>query len=167
MKKGTILRNEAPHAVQMPEGSKVAARKVKKETASVPEPVEVPPPPVAQKSVSPKVKTAKDKPAPVKVVVKPRAKPKAPAPAPAPVKARVKARAKPKAPETVARAQVVASIAPVTAPRLLPMPIDEAAIWEKDSPIKTRMSQLKARNALLEEQLQRLQSPFQARGRKP
>ena len=163
MKKGTILRNEAPHAVQMPEGSKVAARKVKKETASVPVPDEVPPPPVTRKSVSPKVKTAKDKPAPVKVAAKPRAKAKAPAPA----SARAKARAKPKAPDTIAPAQGVASIAPVTAPRVLPMPIDEAAIWEKDSPIKTRMSQLKARNALLEEQLQRLQSPFQARGRKP
>ena len=163
MKKGTILRNEAPHAVQMPEGSKVAARKVKKEAASVPVPVEVPPPPVAQKSVSPKVKTTQDKPAPAKVAAKPRAKAKAPAPA----RARAKARAKPKAPDTIAPAQGVASIAPVTAPRVLPMPIDEAAIWEKDSPIKTRMSQIKARNALLEEQLQRLQSPFQARGRKP
>jgi hypothetical protein len=165
MKKGTILRNEAPHAVQMPEGSKVAARKVKKEAASVPVPVEVPPPPVAQKSVSPKVKTTKDKPAPAKVAAKPRTKTKAKAPAPA--RARAKPRAKPKAPDTIAPAQGVASIAPVTAPRVLPMPIDEAAIWEKDSPIKTRMSQIKARNALLEEQLQRLQSPFQARGRKP
>ena len=165
MKKGTILRNEAPHAVQMPEGSKVAARKVKKEPLSVPVPVEVPPPPVAQKSVSPKVKTTKDKPAPAKVAAKPRTKTKAKAPAPA--RARAKPRAKPKAPDTIAPAQGVASIAPVTAPRVLPMPIDEAAIWEKDSPIKTRMSQIKARNALLEEQLQRLQSPFQARGRKP
>ena len=165
MKKGTILRNEAPHAVQMPEGSKVAARKVKKEAASVPVPVEVPPPPVAQKSVSPKVKTTKDKPAPAKVAAKPRTKTKAKAPAPA--RARAKPRAKPKAPDTIAPAQGVASIAPVKAPRVLPMPIDEAAIWEKDSPIKTRMSQIKARNALLEEQLQRLQSPFQARGRKP
>ena len=165
MKKGTILRNEAPHAVQMPEGSKVAARQVKKEAASVPVPVEVAPPPVAQKSVSPKVKATQDKPAPVKVAAKPQAKAKAPAPAPA--RARAKARAKPKAPDTIAPAQGVASIAPVTAPRVLPMPIDEAAIWEKDSPIKTRMSQIKARNALLEEQLQRLQSPFQARGRKP
>lgn len=163
MKKGTILRNEAPHAVQMPEGSKVAARKVKKEPVSVPVPDEVPAPAVTRKLVSPKVKTAQDKPAPVKVAAKPRAKAKAPAPA----SARAKARAKPKAPDTIAPAQGVASIAPVTAPRVLPMPIDEAAIWEKDSPIKTRMSQLKARNALLEEQLQRLQSPFQARGRKP
>lgn len=165
MKKGTILRNEAPHAVQMPEGSKLAARKVKKETASVPVPDEVPAPAVTRKSVSPKVKTAKDKPAPAKVAAKPRAKAKAPAPA----SARAKARAKPKAPDTIAPAQGVASIAPasVLAPRILPTPIDEAAIWEKDSPIKTRMSQLKARNALLEEQLQRLQSPFQARGRKP
>ena len=165
MKKGTILRNEAPHAVQMPEGSKVAARKVKKEPVSAPVPDEVTAPAVTRKSVSPKVKTAKDKPAPVKVAAKPQAKAKAPAPAPA--RARAKARAKPKAPDTIAPAQGVASIAPVTAPRVLPMPIDEAAIWEKDSPIKTRMSQIKARNALLEEQLQRLQSPFQARGRKP
>ena len=163
MKKGTILRNEAPHAVQMPEGSKVAARKVKKEPVSAPVPDEVTAPAVTRKSVSPKVKTAKDKPAPVKVAAKPRAKAKAPAPA----SARAKARAKPKAADTIAPAQGVASIAAVPAPRMVPLPIDEAAIWEKDSPIKTRMSQLKARNALLEEQLQRLQSPFQARGRKP
>ena len=165
MKKGTILRNEAPHAVQMPEGSKVAARKVKKEPVSAPVPDEVTAPAVTRKSVSPKVKATQDKPAPVKVAAKPQAKAKAPAPAPA--RARAKARAKPKAPDTIAPAQGVASTAPVTAPRVLPMPIDEAAIWEKDSPIKTRMSQIKARNALLEEQLQRLQSPFQARGRKP
>ncbi len=160
MKKGTILRNEAPHAVQMPEGSKVAARKVKKETASVPVPDEVPAPAVTRKSVSPQVKTAKDKPAPVKVAAKPRAKAKAADPAPA--SARAKARAKPKAPDTIATAQGVASTAPasVLAPRILPTPIDEAAIWEKDNPIKTRMTQLKARNALLEEQLQRLQSPL-------
>lgn len=165
MKKGTILRNEAPHAVQMPEGSKVAARKVKKEPVSVPVPDEVPAPAVTRKLVSPKVKTAQDKPAPVKVAAKPRAKAKAPAPA----SARAKARAKPKAPDIIAPTQGVASIAPASelAPRILPTTIDEAAIWEKDSPIKTRMSQLKARNALLEEQLQRLQSPFQARGRKP
>ena len=165
MKKGTILRNEAPHAVQMPEGSKVAARKVKKEPVSAPVPDEVTAPAVTRKSVSPKVKATQDKPAPVKVAAKPRAKAKAPAPA----SARAKARAKPKAPDTIAPAQGVASIAPASelAPRILPTTIDEAAIWEKDSPIKTRMSQLKARNALLEEQLQRLQSPFQARGRKP
>jgi hypothetical protein len=149
----------------MPEGSKVAARKVKKEPVSVPVPDEVTAPAVTRKSVSPKVKATQDKPAPVKVAAKPQAKAKAPAPAPA--RARAKARAKPKTPDTIAPAQGVASIAPVTAPRVLPMPIDEAAIWEKDSPIKTRMSQIKARNALLEEQLQRLQSPFQARGRKP
>lgn len=165
MKKGTILRNEAPHAVKMPEGSKVAARKVKKETASVQVPDEVPAPAVTRKSVSPKVKATPDKPAPVKVAAKPKAKAKVPAPAPA--SARAKARAKPKAPDNIATAQAVASIAAVPAPRILPTPIDEAAIWEKDNPVKNRMSQLKARNALLEEQLQRLQSPFQARGRKP
>jgi len=155
MKKGTILRNDAPHAVSMPEGSKVAARKVKKEMAPVPVPEEVPPPPVTRKSVSPKVKTAKDKPAPVKVATKPRAKPRA--------------KAAPQAPELIAPASAVASMAPAPAlaPRVLPTPIDEAAIWEKDNPVKSRMTQLKARNALLEEQLQRLQSPFQARGRKP
>jgi hypothetical protein len=157
MKKGTILRNDAPHAVKMPEGSKVAARKVKKETTSVPVPEEVSPPQVTRKSVSPKTKTVKDKPAPVKVASKPRAK--------AQVKAKPKA--KPPAPAGIAPAQALASSASALATRILPPPIDEAAIWEKDNPVKNRMTQLKARNALLEEQLQRLQSPFQARGRKP
>ena len=145
MKKGTILRNEAPHAVNMPEGSKVAARKVKKEPTSVQAPQEVPPPQVNRKSLSPKTKMVKDKPAPVKVAVKPRAKASA----------------------AKAPTQELASTSPALATRILPPPIDEAAIWEKDNPVKNRMTQLKARNALLEEQLQRLQSPFQARGRKP
>ena len=155
MKKGTILRNEAPHAVNMPEGSKVAARKVKKEPTSVQVPQEVPPPQVNRKSLSPKTKMVKDKPAPVKVAVKPRAK------------AQVKAKPKAKASAAKAPTQELASTSPALATRILPPPIDEAAIWEKDNPVKNRMTQLKARNALLEEQLQRLQSPFQARGRKP
>lgn len=153
MKKGTILRNDAPHAVNMPEGSKVAARKVKKEPVAAPVQDEVPRPAPTRKADSPKVKPTQDKQAPVKVAAKPRAK----------------ARAKPKAADTTASAQGLQAIvaAPVPALPMAPMPIDEAAIWEKDNPVKTRMSQLKARNALLEEQLQRLQTPFQARGRRP
>ncbi|MEY3613222.1 MAG: hypothetical protein RJB14_2944 [Pseudomonadota bacterium] len=151
MKKGTILRNDAPHAVQMPEGSKVASRKVKKDPAAVPVPDEAAPAPAARKSVSAQVKSTKDKPTPVKVAAKTRAKPRAKAPSPA-VKASAPEPALPN---------------PVAATRTLPVPLDEAAIWEKDNPVKSRMNQLKARNALLEEQLQRLQSPFQARGKKP
>jgi hypothetical protein len=45
--------------------------------------------------------------------------------------------------------------------------LDEAALWEQDDPVKSRLAQLRARNALLEEQLQRLKPPFQARGKKP
>lgn len=156
MKKGTILRNDAPHAVNMPEGSKVAARKVKKEPISAPMQDEVPPAPNTSGVKSPKPKAAKDTSPPAKVASQPQAK----------------TRAKPKTPDKVVTATKTASkktksSAAVPVPAPLPVPIDEAAIWEKDNPVKTRMSQLKARNALLEEQLQRLQSPFQARGRKP
>ena len=41
-----------------------------------------------------------------------------------------------------------------------------AELWEQGSPIRTRIAQLRTRNSLLEEQLQRLRPPVQVRGKK-
>ncbi|MCO4088204.1 MAG: hypothetical protein HEQ17_04360 [Limnohabitans sp.] len=45
--------------------------------------------------------------------------------------------------------------------------LDPPVLWEQDSPIKKHLAQLRTRNALLGEQLERLKSPFQARGIRP
>jgi hypothetical protein len=60
-------------------------------------------------------------------------------------------------------AQVLApqSLAPV-----MPPLIPDAELWDQGSTVKSRMAQLRTRNALLDEQLQRLRPPFQVRGKK-
>lgn len=47
-----------------------------------------------------------------------------------------------------------------------PPVLDEAELWDQASPIKNRLAQLKTRNALLEEQLQRFRPPVHVRGKK-
>jgi hypothetical protein len=47
-----------------------------------------------------------------------------------------------------------------------PPVVNDADLWEKESPIRLRIAQLRTRNALLEEQLQRLRPPLQVRGKK-
>lgn len=93
-------------------------------------------------------------------------------PAPTPPKARgqaqAKARAKPRSkakapPPTPTPAEQVQQEAPTKAALML----DEAHLWDQDDPVKSRLAQLRARNALLEEQLQRLKPLFQARGKRP
>jgi hypothetical protein len=147
MKKNTLIRNDSPHAVKMNEGSNVAERRVKK-VAAVKEDEPKP-------SVSLLVKpTPEITPVPVKApkrsAVKPRpsvrlktAPPAPPAPAPLPI-------------------QAVKPLAAITAAPIL----DEAALWEQDNPVKSRLAQLRTRNALLDEQLQRLKTPFHAQGKK-
>jgi len=147
MKKNTLIRNDSPHAVKMNEGSNVAERRVKK-VAAVKEDEPKP-------SVSLLVKpTPEITPVPVKApkrsAVKPRPSvrlkttpPAPPAPAPLPI-------------------QAVKPLAAITAAPIL----DEAALWEQDNPVKSRLAQLRTRNALLDEQLQRLKTPFHARGKK-
>jgi hypothetical protein len=147
MKKNTLISNDSPHAVKMNEGSNVAERRVKK-VAAVKEDEPKP-------SVSLLVKpTPEITPVPVKApkrsAVKPRpsvrlktAPPAPPAPAPLPI-------------------QAVKPLAAITAAPIL----DEAALWEQDNPVKSRLAQLRTRNALLDEQLQRLKTPFHARGKK-
>lgn len=47
-----------------------------------------------------------------------------------------------------------------------PAMLSVAELWEQGSPIRTRIAQLRTRNSLLEEQLQRLRPPVQVRGKK-
>jgi len=95
-----------------------------------------------------------------KTAAKPAAK-RAPKPKPKPKRSAKKspAQARPKTPTPPPEVKPEAIVASVM--------LDEAALWEKDDPVKSRLAQLRARNALLEEQLQRMKPPFQARGKKP
>ena len=151
MKKSTLIRNDSPHAVKMPEGANVAARKVKKAPAE-PAPQAPPVNMAVKKSLSKKAPETPDSKVPESIAAQPKQK----------------TRLKPKAQARTAPAlkpPAVVDLMPLPLPA--PVPLDEAMLWEKDNPVKSRMAQLKARNAALEEQLQRLQSPFQARGKKP
>lgn len=147
MKKNTVIRNDSPHAVKMSEGSNVAERKLKKVDA---------------------VKEAEPKPN-VNVLVKP-----TPEITPVPVKAPKRSAVKPRPSVRLKTAssappappplsiQAVEPMATITAAPML----TEADLWEQDNPVKSRLAQLRTRNALLDEQLQRLKTPFHARGNK-
>jgi hypothetical protein len=68
------------------------------------------------------------------------------------------------APQTASLENMAAEkAAPATVP---PPVVNDAELWEQDSPIRSRIAQLRTRNSLLEEQLQRLRPPFQVRGKK-
>ena len=154
MKKTTLIRNEAPHAVNMPEGSKLAARKTKK-APGTPVPQEGVPAMASGQAMTepPAAETPPAAPVPPSIVAKPRPK--------ARLKSQNKAAAPPASrPRSAARAQS-------TPPPAAPEPVDEAVLWEADNPVKNRMDQLQTRNDLLREQLQRLQPTFQARGKQP
>jgi hypothetical protein len=64
-----------------------------------------------------------------------------------------------KSPDNMAADKAVP--ATVTAPV-----VNDADLWEQGSPIRSRIAQLRTRNSLLDEQLQRLRPPFQVRGKK-
>lgn len=44
--------------------------------------------------------------------------------------------------------------------------VNDAELWEQASPVRLRIAQLRTRNSILDEQLQRLRPPFQVRGKK-
>lgn len=149
MKKNTVIRNDAPHAVKMQEGSNVAERKFKK------------PPLSAEPETAADIKKSV-KPAPTPTVTQTIAKP--PARTPAKTRAKVILKMPPEATPVV----------PVSSPQALKdqvamapqsMLLSDADLWEQESPINDRLSALQTRNALLKEQLQRLKPPFQARGK--
>jgi hypothetical protein len=164
VKKTTLIRSDKPHAVNMPAGSNVAARKTTQkftEPATADEtptnvqkvvPVKVPkakritaPPPVAKTVRAKATKT-----------VPPEAPPKIVKPKSTPAKA---ARSMPKLRNTQAPSKKA------KAPEPDPTPIE--AVWEQDNPIKNRIDQLRTRNAQLAEQLQRLPQTPTARGKRP
>lgn len=75
----------------------------------------------------------------------------------------------PPVPEQLAAPLTPAQPAPVPdMPVAQPVPqvLDVAALWEQGSPVKTRLDQLKTRNALLQEQFQRLRPAIPVRGKK-
>lgn len=149
MKKNTVLRNESPHAVKMEAGSNVAERKSRKPAGANEPVVNVP---VNAQAIAPP--SATPAPAPGKTTPRPAAKPRA------------KARLNPSPQEAIP--QVLQALSAQKPPAAPPPPVlDEAALWEQDSPVKNRLAQLRTRNALLGEQLQRLKSPSPARGKKP
>ena len=146
MKNNTVIRNDSPHAVKMSEGSNVAERKVKKIAA------------VKEDEPIPNVNLIA-KPAPE---VKPVA---AKVPKPAPAKPRQSVRLK--TPQPALAAPILPSLAVIPPAAIKAAPIlDDADLWEQDNPVKSRLAQLRTRNALLDEQLQRLKTPFHARGKK-
>lgn len=165
MKKNTLIRSDKPHAVNMPAGSNVAARqraqKFKSSETSDDSPTNI------QKVVP--VKTPKSKriepPTPAVKTVRAKALEVPSVEAPTPL-AKSKpasgktARSKPKlrsaSPSSSAKAQALGAA---------PTPIEP--IWEQDNPVKTRIDQLRARNAQLAEQLQRLPQMPTAQGKRP
>lgn len=162
MKKSTLVRSDKPHAVKMAEGTNVAQRKNVKKTSAPEAPS---PAPDNIQKIAP-VTAAATKPAtvpaipanPVRLSAKLRSTqtspPFSPTSHPNPV-------VKPKAP-----AKAAAKNPPTTAPLLAPAQAPEP-VWEQNNPIKHRIEQLKARNAQLAEQLQRLQSAPTDRGQRP
>ena len=173
MKPVPIIRSDKPHTVKVTTGSHVASRTTIQNFKS-PEPTE-------DISSSPRkkaqVKTPKAKPtaSPAAAAKTVRAKsardktPKSP-PLEAPSK-RAKNQAKP-APVKKARPQPkpsTAALLPTSAQAPIPnvAPTPSEPVWEQNSLVKTRIDQLKARNALLAEQLQRLPQTPTARGKRP
>ncbi len=135
------------------------------------------------KTSAPKVAPVVPEPAPAIVKNKPsaktqgKAKPIAPA---APVTAPLQAPQKSAKPKPGVSAPTAKKAAPRKAPTPAGTPkaqaavaqtaqpvLDDALLWEQDSPVLARLAQLKNRNAALEEQLQRLKSPLPVRGKKP
>ena len=186
MKKDTAPRPDSATAATLAPAAKVVARKLKKPkpklkpkplaapvTAKVIAPVtalvtaQVPPP-----SRAPAAKAkgqAKSKNAPS--VSAKKAKPPVRTPARTPVSNPVKTRVKRPAKKTIESAPLEQEPAspvleiPAEVPPA-PLVLKEVDLWEKESPIQQRLSQLRTRNAQLTEQLQRLKPPVPVRGKK-
>lgn len=151
MTQKTLIRNDSPHEVKVREGSNVAEHrgpKIKGEHEPVPPPLPVDPVMDIPADEAPAMAKVKKR-APAKPRAKPRLTPQpgilppglhsAPPPPTAP------AQAQPQGP-------------------MLPL-IEAEALWELDNPVKERLSALRTRNAVLTEQIQRLQQPLKARGK--
>jgi hypothetical protein len=167
VKKNTLIRSDRPHAVKMPAGSNVAARqstqKFKSSETSDDSPTNI------QKVVP--VKTPKSKriepPTPAVKTVRAKALEVPSVEAPTPL---AKSKSKPAAGKTARSKPKLRSASPSSSAKAqalgaAPTPIE--TIWEQDNPVKTRIDQLRARNAQLAEQLQRLPQMPTARGKQP
>ena len=159
MKKSTLIRSDKPHAVKMTAGSNVAQRKgpAKAKEPDPPAPLQaniqkVAPTkaPKVQRTASPTsvAKTVRAKASLTRQIEAPAKTPKAKA---TPAKA-AKPKARTTSPKSSAKVQAPAPTEP---------------IWEQNNPIKARIEQLRARNAQLAEQLQRLEKTPTARGKRP
>jgi hypothetical protein len=167
MKKSTLIRSDKPHAVQVAEGSSVAQRKSTAKKTSTPE---TPPTPEPLKNIqlAPDVKAAKPRKA---STAKPLA---APAPTPAPAASKAPVAAKPpkakRKPVAKTAARKPRNTSAVKAPEPIPASLPAAPVlpvWEQDNPVKARIEELKALNAQLSEQLQRLPTTRTMRGATP
>lgn len=134
----TILRNESEHKVSVPKGAKVAEGKSNRPKGKVQEPV----PAAPARRIRP---LKMDLPEPPPVVPqsiaarKPRSRAKLVDQVLPPVVDSPVVTRKPAAPQVTAQP-----------------PLDEKDLWEKDSAVMRRMNLLRARNAQISEQIQRL-----------
>jgi hypothetical protein len=165
MKPNTLIRSDKAHAVNMPAGSNVAARQ-NTQKFKTSEPTDESPTNI-QKVMpvkTPKIKRIESPAAPVKTV---RAKvvfsppPQAPS---KPVKPKT-ASGKTVRPQPKLRTPLPSSSGKAQVQEAAPTPTEP--VWEQDNPVKTRIDQLRARNAQLAEQLQRLPQMPTARGKQP
>ena len=165
MSTSKVLKSRTPHQVKMPEGAKNAQRKTTKAPVEKSQ-VELPSTRKVKVQAAP-VKASKSvKATPINQVTKalPRPKPvKAAEPVavavPASIAKKTRAKAKSQAQEKPA---VVDSSPKPTAPAPAPVTratVPEHELWEADSPVMRRISQLRTRNAQLSEQVQRLKKP--------
>lgn len=164
MKKSTLIRSDKPHTVQMAEGSSVAQRKStakKPVTPGTPEPLE-------NIQLATAVKTAKPRKASTsKALAAPEPTP-APAASKAPVAAKSPTAKRKPVPKTATRKPRTTSA--VKSPESTQASLPAAPVlpvWEQDNPVKTRIEELKALNAQLSEQLQRLPNTRTLRGATP
>lgn len=143
MSKKSILRGSAPHEVSLQEGSRDARSKSRakpKEEAAPAEPLA----PAKRMVRAPRTTAAPND--------------KAPAASAAPRKPRSKVRLADQV--SAARADVSPISAPAAPPRVAPRePLPEHDLWATDSPVLHQLEQLRARNAQLSEQIQRLLQP--------
>ena len=163
MKPNTLIRSDKAHAVNMPAGSNVAARQnTQKFKSSEPTDDSSTNTQKVMPVKTPKIKRIEPPAAPVKTV---RAKaaisppPQAPS---KPVKPKT-ASGKTARPQSKLRNASPPSSGKAQAQPAAPTPTEP--VWEQDNPVKTRIDQLRARNAQLAEQLQRLPQMPTARGK--
>lgn len=134
-----ILKNAKPHEVRMREGSPNAQRKAVKSKDSVEK--------TSERPASRSVKVRMETPAPADPIV------------PSSIAKKSRARIKPAVQDSPARVDSSSkptATVPLSVPRA---PVPEHELWEQDSPVMRRISTLRARNAQLSEQIQRIKTP--------